>query len=341
MHLVLRLAVVAALAATCNAQPAWSPAAFAKARAPGYSSKLRNKSIGHWLQIHDDLAGAPRLITGLGLRGISGGTGAEIGFELDLSSGGPSSIQATSVLASNHGPNKVQVAAGLVWVSPQFSSGPANTVIPFATPFVYDGTGSICWDFSIHTNAGLPCPTCFLSYVDPITNSQQLLLTGSLGRSCANWGSAPPTLSLLTPHSATSTAFMPRVTGAPPGWLSVFGFGMSTSSFLGVPLPAELPWTAGYVTAPCYLYTDLVASVPAMVDPSGAAGLSYQVTLTPGLAGLDLQTQAFLLNPAQLGETWSTNAAEFLVIGPYGPMPVSTVNSGAVYLGEGLVTEFR
>ncbi len=116
-----------------------------------------------YMQIHDDLAGRPRIIREISFRGDGSFNVKAATFTISLwiSTAKVTSSTATTMYSSNHGADLTQVLNKVkisLPASPKPASPPApfTQVIPFPTkPFIYKGKGSLAWEVRVYSSTSL------------------------------------------------------------------------------------------------------------------------------------------------------------------------------------------
>ena len=266
-------------------------------------------------QIHDDLAGATRVLTGIAIRRKHTGA-AYVAFsstlKLDVSTAAVTSQNATSTYATNHGANLTTVMAtrsvNFAGVNPPTNNltAPFTYAMLFDTPYVHPGLGGICWEvlMTVNTNAAS------LNF-DLATNG--VARNQTYGTGC---GGFALTGTYVAPHlTQTATGLLPNTTA----YMLV---GAKDETFGASALPLDLTFVGA---AGCWLYVDLAAVVPVPVDATGTARLQTDVSAMPGLtvcfqaAGLSASTSLGLafsnglaaapVTPAVFMRNWNSNVA--------------------------------
>jgi len=114
-----------------------------------------------YMQVHDDLAGRPRILRGIAFRKdgnlSSSLSPATYTISLWISTAKVTSATATTTYAANHGSDLTQIL-NKVTVSfpgatkPASPPAPFTQVIPFPNkPFVYKGKGSLAWEVRVYS----------------------------------------------------------------------------------------------------------------------------------------------------------------------------------------------
>lgn len=331
------------LAVSClTAQTVVSPAHFERAAAPGSSSLPIGTSAlpVRYLQVHDDLGGTPRTIHGIDLRRDSAGTSSYGAFTVTLDAFLSNAVTtASSVNATfdlNHGLNRVQVATARVISFPATVHGkvPAPFVyqMPFDTPFLFNGTGSLCWEVRI-TSRTAPGPIA----LDLAQGSDQNppLALNPLGSGCRATGAAAPlTLGATSSMSWSggSGVLNYAVTFGVPSSIAVILAGTSDTSFAGLVLPWEIPTTNGAPSGTCRIYNSVALMLAATTDASGNASVNLPVPASPLLHGGNIFGQALMLDAmANPFGAVTSNTVQANFVAPYNLVPV-----GSVELTQGL-----
>ncbi len=300
MNAVRPLTLAAALVATA-ALAAQSPATYSpRSATPGGNGTQNSYPFGQasmeYQQIHSAWTfDRPGPLTVNGLRMTPNIVTPAVTVDLELfmarSPHGMSGTQRT--FAAN------EVAATRVRVIDRRTvSLPATTgtwalSLPFDRPFRWDG-GHLTWRLRNHGNSTGSSIRYAMesdaSSTDSVRTGSFLGCTGTGGLSTYHFG-------ILRAAGATAGSHLYARSGlvqqAAP---AVVNFGLSTTSFGGVPLPFDL----GLVGMPgCMLTNDVVATLPtnAPANSEGQFRLDFDLPDQPGLPGSTFHTQVAFLQP--------------------------------------------
>lgn len=92
-----------------------------------------------------------------------------------------------------------------------------------------------------------------------------------------------------------------------PNTLGAIVFGISTTSHIGIPLPADLTPFVG--TVGCTLYTSIDATLFSVTSAGPNATLDFRFTLGPAAAGAIFHVQHACFDPVPGGMSWSNAAS--------------------------------
>lgn len=224
-------------------------------------------------QIHDDLAGVPRVILGLAVRRKESGANWPAlapTLQLDLSDAAVPSQAATATFTSNHGANRTVAMTAKIVNFPAVNTPTNGLPAPFTyvmmldQPYVHTGATGICWE----------CILTATNYTGTTLNLD-LAQNGSARNVAYGTGCAGATLAgtYLAPTLTQSAS------GLTPSTNAVLIVGANADVFAGLKLPLDL----GIVNAAgCSLYLDPLVSVGLVVDGAGAAANTINTTGLPG-----------------------------------------------------------
>lgn len=327
-----------------------SPATFDKIEANGNNAfPFSGANKFSFQQIHDDLAGRPRLVLGLAVRLGGGVTCAarSMNLTLSLSTAAVTSRTATGTFASNHGPDLTTVLAQVAVQWPGSTSTPTpapfDHSLPFAqTPFLYKGQGSLCWEVRVHSNT----QTAYV-YHDAFNSKASHVLQGPFGQGCLATGAASSAqLSASLSLSGSAYQYSCNAISLSASQPAFWFIGIDASQWGVLPLPLDL--TPLGATG-CSLHTSVLLSFTGATDPSGAFSPSAPIPADPLLAGLPIYSQCGAIDLGRPLPLVLTNgyANAFPVTGTF-PFPVcriygsgsDTALSGTYSLDSPLVTRF-
>jgi hypothetical protein len=152
--------LVAAAAASLSAQNyIVSPVAFTNVASNQGNTIPFWSQTHHYMQLHGDLRGTPRIMQGLSLRRAGFGTFATAvarTIDLELFMGPCNIANASSTFASNYTAPRTNVYTRKMtnlpdWVNPQGSPAPWSIVLVFDAPFVNTGQADLAWEALIHS----------------------------------------------------------------------------------------------------------------------------------------------------------------------------------------------
>ena len=306
------------------------------------------------LQVYDGLSA--RTINGIAFRRDGGLSGnyleSTVTYQIYVSNSATTATTVDSTFDNNHGANVQRVANGAANFPATPGSEPAPSPflfqLPFnaATPFHFNGVGSLCVDIRISSTTrrtGVRLDVVSGSQNNPPpfwkawgtgcrhTNGVGL---AALGTSASpNWRNQPKPMMQF------------RYDGSRlPSPLAVLILGSSVLA-----PPVQLPLTTSGLSGPCFAYTNFVADLPTAVNGSGNLTRIFTVPVLPSYNGASIFGQVYALAPQanQLGVV-STNVVQHNLIAPYGPQPLgqvigspSTAPTGTARSNYGLVTEFN
>ena len=350
MRFLATLCVLALAADSSSQTSVVSPAHFTAAEANvdnsypfGFGTTFR------YAQIHDDLAGTPRLIKGLSFRRDGTQTVVTLylpySVTLDLWCSTATTTAATPSTSfdQNHGADKSRVITARNFNFPQtdhsFVPNPFVYDVPFDIPFIFVGARSLCWE--VHKTAATNSAAYFLDAASGAQgHANPPLAISRFGAGCR--------LSATNaPMSADSSAVMSWPSGS--GNLTVTGTAGPLSGFVivvlglrettafggSIPLPFLIPGSGGAPSGPCHLYTDVLLVTASVTTATGASTTPVPVPATPDLNGLRTFAQIWAFDAAAnpLGVVTS-NAVNHNFVAPYPTIPVARIylpgNLGAV-----------
>jgi hypothetical protein len=253
----------------------------------------------------------------------------------------------------NHGANVTQVASFKAVSFPasnyQAPGAPFEFSIPFSTPFSYDGNGPLCWEVRVQSRQNTAAV-----YLDRVNGSSTnpYAIASSLGVGCIASGSGHTQKMNLIGSSAPnwpngSITITYSGNYAPKSGIAFMAIGTSNTSFSGVPLPFEIPGTAGFPSGPCYVYNSHALILPVFTSATGAHSANLALPGDPLLVGANVFGQLLGIDMAAnpLGIVTSQQVAHNLV-GPYGKLPVGMTllqglsGTASVYNNDGLIVRF-
>ncbi|MGE0144781.1 MAG: hypothetical protein AB7T19_15965 [Planctomycetota bacterium] len=287
------------------------------------------------LQIHDGLPAGS--IRGMALRLDSTHTAAVAGFsafvEVHMSTAVTTPGAPNANFDANHGADRTVVLPPRVVQFPSVEHGvlpkPFTHALTFTTPFNYTASGPLCWEIRITSRSttasfsldqatanGNPAPvaTNFGTGCAVSGNTQRMTLNGS---GFANW-------------SAGTMQFSYLGSSLPRSSVVFLNFGVSTTSFSGLPLPFELPGSASAPSGACTVYHDIVSQLPVFTSASGSlvSGTNLAITVGPALHGANLFSQVMALDSsANAFGVVTSNAVQHHIVAP---LPTGSVGVGMV-----------
>ncbi len=258
-----------------------------------------------YMQVHDDLAGRPRIIREIAFRKDGKITGSlascTVNISLWISTAKVTSGSASTTYASNHGPDLVQVlnktninfpAASPTTTPP----APFTQVIPFPTkPFVYKGKGSLAWEVRVYSTTSLSSR--------PLDAQSSYSSYQRFGSGCQATGqNAPPYNygyvrdSTTVPNAYMLYCYARNLAKSQP---YVWMIGRSNTKFGGFKLPLNLSPFGG---VGCSLYIAPILAIGGTTNASGYVS-TYNNPVTfpksPFLAGMKIYTQFLSADPGR------------------------------------------
>ena len=322
-----------------------SPAAFTSVSAGGGNTFPWNYPSGRYQQVHGDLRGSVRVITGISWRrtGVATtyttATARTVDIELLMCDGDSATVSAT--FASNYaGVPKLVVNRKTVNL-PDFtlslgSPAPWSIVVPCDVPYVALGTKDLLWEYLLYSNTATG--SYFCDYGNAGTTS-----TGTnvvTGAGCiATGGTVPMSIaaSQSTNASTRATQISWTCSNTPPSAVSAILVGFANPS-LSLPV----------LCAP--LYVDQVVLTVQGTSTAGGQFTSgvLQFPYGASFAGLVTHAQGASADPGQpvtipfavsnaVQTTWAPLSGPIARIYASGS---TTAVSGALGNGNGLVTRF-
>lgn len=356
MNTIRLLTASLSLAAAVGAQTVVSPAAWANVESPtGNAFPFGSTATPfRYVNIHDDMAGTPRSITGFALRRsatTSTTTIAAHSVTVDgwMSTAATTGATVDATFDNNHSGDKMQVLTGTVLNFPAAGTGvvpyPFLYNIPLDSPFAFAGAGPLCWEVHVlarnpglsnshdYIGAAVANPSMVVSrYGDGCIATGRTTAFGATGAGSLNWtttmmGSANTTLS-----NGPASAAVVLVTGFQP--------------FVpGIQIPGT---DSGSPSGTCYMNTDPLIFLGGVLTAAGGVTIQLPLNANPALNGLILFSQAASLDASanNLGLVTS-NAVNHQVVAPYGAQPGGRAWSsgnlnatGSVGAGTVLITQF-
>lgn len=314
-----------------------------------------------YLQVHSDVP--PMTIHDIAFRHDSVFTGApQPSFTLTLDvwmSTAPVGITPQTPSATfdnNHGLDRTHVVTNRTVAVPGNNPAavPGSFVldIPFdsGVQFVYAAGGSsLVWEVQITARTN-PASIAF----DAVSAISPYPVNPQWGRSqaftgCLTTGQTTPIT--LNPQASTNwpgntIAISALAQPMLPGSIAIWVSGLSTTSWNGVPLPIDVPGSAGAPSGTCTLRTDVLDVRVVSVGP-GFASLSLSFPANPAFHGATIYTQAVGIDPAANPSGFTiSNLAIQQVCAPYTtPLPARHVETPGLgplgsILSDCLVTRF-
>lgn len=242
----------------------------------GYPWGYGTMPVFRYQQIHDDLAGRPRVLLGLAVRRKEAGAAwPALGptLQLDLSTAAVGSQSATSTFATNHGTNRTTVMASRV-VNFPIANPPTNNlpapftyVMQFDNPYLHTGQGGICWEVLMTANPYTGATVLNLDLAQNALARNLTYGTGCGGTTLAG-SYAVPNLTL------TAAGLVPNG----PAFLMI---GVDNGSSAGVPLPLDLAFLNA---AGCFLFVHPALVLTLVANAVGTATFTANlVAIHPNL----------------------------------------------------------
>jgi hypothetical protein len=362
--ILIRLLPTIAAAAGVAALPAQvvSPRVFT--RTDGNSSALEplasTTALYRYLQVHDDVVGQPRTITGLGFRlHACEDTGAitlqNVTVLVSEAAPGISSANLSSTFAGNHGQGLVSVTHATVNLPAVPACNSAGEVLPRpfthrlpCAPFTYAGTQPLVWELQIGGRQNQGVRGSYDRCTGQNANPDPLLVR-YLDRTCRISTGEPTVQLILDPTS--------RWQNAQPHLLLTYGARNLESGQLAVTTlaasrpvaPLLLPGSSTAPSGPCYLAANFDFLTFGGVAVNGVLSASTSLPLAPEMHGATVFCQTLgvapIANPLRLV---SSDAIYMQIRRPYGLVPVSLVTArgslaatGTVQRNAGLIVRFE
>jgi hypothetical protein len=316
-----------------------------------------------YMQIHDDMAGTPRVLRAIEVR--RDGSGATINehlafmVALDIlcSTALTTSATADTTFDNNHGLDKVQVVTNRTYNIPAIDSGwlpsPWTYVFPFDIPFPFPGAGSLALEIKListtsqgnnqldyaNSAAGIPNPN---------------LATGKYGSGCIHSGRTAAmgaNATAVQVNWTTGTGIMRVTASAGPNVGAVVllsGFSRATA-FGSIPLPYLIPNTNGHPSGDCFLHADISFVAAGLTNAAGSATLDTPVPVTLDLAGLTIYSQLLALDQNNAAGVITSNGVSHHWVAPFGPVLGTRIwrsndinaPTGSVNKNQQVVTKFN
>jgi hypothetical protein len=315
------------------AQALVSPASFANAEGPSNSSSPFGITATpyRYLQVHDDLNGTARTIHALSVRRDGTSTQAvypaySMTMDIFMSNAATTAGTMSTTFDTNHGANKQQVAAFLQVNFPATSGGPIPRPfeyrIPLSQPYSFNGTGGLCWEVKLLARQGTTAVVHDLVTGSSANPGCAILALGTGckagGRTTAVGLSATSTMN----YTNGSGSFTYNVANAPNNGLGILAMGTSNTNFSGIPLPFEIPNTAGAVSGACYLYNSFAFTLTLTTSATGTASTNLGVPASPLFYGARLFGQTIFadtaVTPSNALGLVTSNQVEHNWVPPYG-----------------------
>lgn len=328
-----------AMTAALAAQGSVSPAHFttAEGNTYGYTGPGSNTTPDRLLQVHDDLAGAPRTISSIAFRRDASVNNSYTGYtaicDVFLSNAAVNSGTTVATFDTNHGTNKVQVASFNVsqWPATTHSgaSAPFAYKILFGQPWAYNGVGSVCLDVRVtsRTNTSI----VYFDYQSTAASTNPAAYDESRGVGCKATGFTT-TMALTGSSSpnwpANSLTLNWSGSSLPKNTLVYLCIGASDKVWGALPLPFVFPGTNGQPSGTCTVYTDWSVTIPASTTATGALSLNLGFPVNPTYNGASVYSQIAAVDTvANSYGLVMSNLVQHQVISPYTNIPVSLVYS--------------
>lgn len=327
------------LASVVSAQGIVSPGHFTLTEGNTYDHKIFSTSTPfRYLEIHDDLQGAPRTINKMTFR-RDGSNGATYTYEpfsmlcdIWMSTATTTAATPNKTFASNHGTDKRQVASFQLLQFPATPPGrlsrPFEYVVPLAQPFVFAGTGPLCWEMlvSSRTNTNnVPLDMAYYSDANPYA------WTATIGNGCKSTGY---TQAIYVSHSSYPNWAQSTLTltysgyNLPKNALVYLAFGNNPDSWNGVPLPIEVPGSGTAPSGVCSAYNNWMMTVPQLTTATGQLNTTLGVGVQPFYNGGSIYAQVVALDIGANAWGLVTSAGlQHQVVAPYTSVPVGDVSA--------------
>lgn len=343
---------VCALTSGAAAQGFVSPAHFT---ATGGNTALlaglgESSTPTRYLQVHDDLVGAPRVIQGLAPRREKATSTLPVAAysvvaDLWLSSATTSSAAPDANFDANHGADKKRVATFQLFHFP--TAAPTGVVMPFsfqmpfAQPFSYPRSAPLAWEVQVSTrtnNGTVLFDACSGTGTNPQAES------AVVGIGCKTTGATMPmALSGTSQGKWTSSSLSLSLQGInlPKNALVALTFGASNTLYGNVPLPAAIPGTTGFPSGTCTVSCDWLVQVPVLTTASGTLSQVVGGTVHPGQHGASVFSQIVALDAAANATgVVTSNLLEQQVVAPFGAVPVGRVTPSGATAQSGAIVAF-
>ena len=327
------------LAAAAAAQGIVSPRTFTSAECNtyAYTGPGSTTTPDHVMQIHDDLSGSARTINSVAFRrdaslGSSyNSAGYTVITDVFMSNAAVNAGTAVATYDTNHGTNKVQVAAFNVAQWPAHihtgASEPFAFKIPFNQPFAYNGVGSVCLDmrFTSKSNTSV----LYFDYQSLASSTNPAAYDEARGTGCKATGiTSPMTLSGSSTPNWPSNSLSLGWNGSslPKNSLVYLCIGVSDKVWGAFPLPFLFPGTGGQPSGACTIYTDWTITVPTTTTATGTMSFNLGFQVNPNYNGASLYSQ--LATVDTVANTYGlimSNLVQHQVIAPYTTFPVSII----------------
>ena len=327
------------LAPVLSAQGIVSPGHFTLTEGNTYDHKIFSTSTPfRYLEIHDDLQGAPRTISKMSFRrdGVAGASSASDAFsmlcDIWMSTATTTAATPNKTFASNHGTDKLQVASFKLLQFPATLPGglsrPFEYFVPLAQPFAFGGQGPLCWEMlvSSRTNTStLPMDMVQSSDANPHA------WTATIGVGCKSTGYTQAIYAYggSSPNWAMNTMTLSyNAQNLPKNALVYLAFGNSIGSWSGVPLPIEVPGSGSGPSGVCSAYNNWMMTVPQLTTATGTLSAGLGVGVQPFYNGGSIYAQVVALDAG--ANPWGVVTSATLqhqVVAPYTAVPVGDVSS--------------
>ena len=352
-------AAALAAAPTLHAQTIVSPPNFAVAEAPSYGwGGIGTTATPSVLQtVHDGFAGTARTFRGVSFRRdgvVNTATYAPASMLVSvfMSTAATTAATASDTFAQNHGANKKAVAQFSLVQLPASSfkglNAPFEFHIPFASPFSYSGTGSVCLEIQVQSRTQTQ-----LYYLDFVPGGQANppLETISKGSGCKVAGANSAIVlqpSYTSNWPGNSVTFRYSGYNLAPNSLVTVGIGISDQVYAGLPLPAALPGTSSAPSGTCTIYNDYLLQIPALSDANGQMNLNLGSTASPAQNGVNLYAQLITLSAGANAYGLSmSNGVQHQIVAPYAAPTTATIYAdgtlgptGTLLKGQSYVMRF-
>ncbi|HLU38473.1 MAG TPA: hypothetical protein VK081_03755, partial [Planctomycetota bacterium] len=238
---------------------------------------------------------------------------------------------------ANHGSDKTQALTNRTVNFPPYGTEiipyPFIYTVPLDVPFNFGGTGPLCWEVQITSRpAGA---SMFHDYVGGSATNPSFAVSRYGADGCIATGRTQA-FALTGGSSVTWSNLTGQLTATasqgPANAPALYAFGMSGTSHFGVPLPAQLPNTAGFPSGACFLNTELLFTVFGTLSSAGGATFRLDLPLDPSFGGTNLFGQVAALDASAnaLGLV-TTNGINHHIVAPHGNPP-----GGRIYLSGSL-----
>lgn len=286
-------------------------------------------------QVHDDVPAMT--VNGLAFRHTADDSSYpahSVTIDVWVSTAATTADTLSAVYDNNHGPDKTQVVVNRTYNLPASddSQVPRQFTLsfPFDVPFVYAGSGSLCWE--VHVLSGSATSPIFYDAGDQANaNPPMGVATGLAGcRATGRTATMHVDVDAFPAWQSGQGALRTAASNLLSGGVCFVVRGFDRTMWSGLPLPATIPGSLGAPSGTCSIHTDVLTAELGLADHTGRIVSAVSIPLLGAFHGLTLNSQVIGLDLAAnpTGVT-ASNLGMHNIVAPHGSLPAGFVlNAG-------------